>query len=177
MMGSRRYIVSFALALLLIPGEAEGQLGFLDGPTLAVGPEISYSPDRRMGLGGRARWTLPNGVNLVGQGIFFFPGAEGVAEPDAKAKQRWWQANLNATSAPDAWGGWIYFGAGAVYTRRTLELEHNGFSVASTGSRWFMNILVGAQIPGASRTPFVEAKRELRDGRWVFTTGLTFGVF
>lgn len=177
MRGLGKYVAGLALAVLLAPSEAQGQLGYLGEPSLAAGPEVSYSRDRRIGIGGRARWTLPNGVNLVGQGIFFFPGADGVAEADAKATQRWWQANLNATAAPDTWGGWIYLGAGAAYTRRTLELEHEGFSVTSTGSRWFMNILVGAQIPGGARTPFVEAKRELRDGRWVFTTGFTVGVF
>lgn len=169
-------LMAFAMAALLVAVPASPIEAQLVPATeiLGFGPEIGWAKNRRLALGARGSLTLRDGVRLVGQGLYFFPDNGDLVEPGFSASQRWWQTNMNLLSAPASWGGWFYLGVGASYTRRALTLTGAGTEASSVQDRWAVNGILGMQIPGGGRTPFVELKKEIRDGPWMVSAGFLY---
>ncbi|MDH3224903.1 MAG: hypothetical protein OEO23_14375 [Gemmatimonadota bacterium] len=142
-----------------------------------VGPELSWSEGRRVGVGGRTDVLLTGQVRAYAQGVYYFPDTSHLVEPEASAERKRIELNLNIVREPVRWGGWLYLGAGLSWEWRSLEVAFEGLDERVTNSDWAANAIIGVRKPGPGWVPHLELKRELwRLGWWVLTAGASLPV-
>jgi len=143
---------------------------------LRLSPELGWSRNRDLGLGGRASWEVRE-IRVVGEFVHFFPSGDGVASPDVVVDPTYWEANVNALFPFDRRAVTVYLGAGAGYAKRLLALERDGFRSEADVSDWALNLILGARLPGDGPSPFAESKVEIgRNRQFMLLAGVAFPI-
>jgi hypothetical protein len=159
MIWTKRHLALLAApltALFLLTGPAAQQLD----AQVALGPQGNWGSEADFGVGGRVLVNIPN-VNLefVGSADMFFPEGD-VDWLDLNANLFYHIHLVDTPVIP-------YLGGGLNVARLS-----NGVSTTEAG----LNLGGGLRFPGASLTPFVEARAVISDAdQFVLTAGILFG--
>ena len=143
----------------------------------SVGPEVSWSQRRSVGVGARGDARLSEQVRAYVQGVYYSPGTSDLVEPGVEADRKRAELNLNVVREPERWQGWLYLGAGVSWEWRSLDVTLDGLHESVSSSDWAANVVAGLRRPGPGWIPHVEVKRELwRFGWWVVTAGASLPI-
>jgi opacity protein-like surface antigen len=139
-------------------------------------PEAGLSEHRGMTIGGRVGHPVVAGLDLVAQGLIFFPDENGVADPGVAVTRSAWHTSLNALYFFDRTRGFApYVGVGLRYGRASLSVIVDGLRAAEVDSGVSRNILGGAQINRLPGRPFIEY-RTGGPGGWILSAGGHFAL-
>ena len=138
-------------------------------------PEAGWSDLRGITVGGRVGAEVVGGLDLVGQGLVFFPDESGVGDRGVAVDRSAWQLSTNAMYVFDRDRPLSpYVGAGVGYGVAGLTVVVDGLR-ASRGQRGFgTNFLGGIRFPRLPAAPFVEVR--FGDETWTLTGGVLTGL-
>lgn len=143
----------------------------VEGQQLYATPEAGWSDLRGFTVGGRAGAAVIGGLDLVLQGLVYFPDESGVADPGVDVDRNSWQVSANAMYVFDRTRGIApYVGVGGRYGAASLTLVVDGMRASRKQDGFGTNILGGVRFPRLPGHPFAEVR--WGDETWT----LTFGV-
>lgn len=138
-------------------------------------PEAGWSDLRGIAVGGRVGAKVVGGLDLVGQGLVFFPDESGVGDPGVAVDRSAWQLSTNAMYVFDRSRVLSpYVGAGVRYGASDLTVVVDGLRASREQSGFGMNFLGGVRFPRIPAAPFVEVR--FGDDTWTLTGGVLVGL-
>lgn len=158
------FVAFSSIALTSMPADASAQ-------SMYASPELGVSKHRGPAAGARVGLPVFGGLDLVAQGLVFFPDEEQTADPGVAVDRSLWHASLNAIYVFDRSRAFApYVGVGGRYGRSTLSIVVDGLRARAVDARFSPNVLGGVRLPRLPGTPFVEY-RSGGGGGWVLTAG------
>lgn len=148
--------------------------------TLYVAPQGAWSENRDFAAGLRVGLELERRVSIVAEGVHFFPGTDGIAEPGVGVSRSVDRASLNVLlTLNPGHRVQIYGGLGMGYLRSRLALTVDGREEGINRRRWVTNRLIGLRASlGRYGTPFLEWGSEVSRGRpQVWAAGVAIRLF
>jgi opacity protein-like surface antigen len=138
-------------------------------------PEAGWSDLRGITVGGRAGVEVVGGLDLVGQGLVFFPDESGVGDQGVAVDRSAWQLSTNAIYVFDRRRALSpYVGAGVRYGASDLTVVVDGLRASRGQSGFGTNFLGGVRFPRLPAAPFVEVR--FGDETWTLTGGVLLGL-
>lgn len=135
-----------------------------------VSPEGGWSERRGLALGARIGSELVRGLEVVGQGLVFFPDEDALGDPGVEVRRTAWQAAANVMYVFDPERALSpYVGVGARYGRATLTIVVDDLRAKDRASGVDPHLLGGVRLPRLPASPFVEVRGG--DGGWTMTFG------
>jgi len=160
-------VATLLAALALGPQESAAQQWYAT-------PEVGWSDLRGITVGGRVGAEVIGGLDLIAQGLVFFPDESGVADPGVAVSRSAWQLSTNAIYVFDrARALSPYVGAGLRYGAADLTVVADGLRASRGQSGFGTNLLGGVRFPRLPAAPFVEVR--FGDETWVLTGGVLLG--
>lgn len=143
----------------------------IDGQQLYATPEAGWSDLRGFTVGARAGAAVVGGLDVVLQGLVYFPDESGVADPGVDVARSSWQASANAMYVFDRSRGIApYVGAGVRYGVASLTLVVDGLRASRRTDGFGTNVLGGVRFPRLPAHPFAEVR--WGDETWTLTVGV-----
>ena len=135
-----------------------------------VSPEGGWSERRGLALGARIGSELVRGLEVVGQGLVFFPDESALGDPGVGVRRTAWQAAANLLYVFDPTRALSpYVGVGARYGRATLTIVVDDLRAKDRASGVDPHLLGGLRLPRLPASPFIEVRGG--DGGWTMTFG------
>jgi len=167
---------SHALASLLVVWAAiAATAGEVAAQRWYATPEAGWSDLRGLAVGGRVGAEVLGGLDLVGQGLVFFPEESGVGDPGVAVDRSAWQLSSNAIYVLDRTRILSpYLGVGVRYGTTDLTVIVDGLRASRGQSGFGTNVLGGVRFPRLPADPFVEVR--FGDDTWTLTGGVLLGL-
>lgn len=161
----RRRDHALAIVLLSVAAVSPGA-----AQSLYVSPEGGWSERRGLALGARVGSELVRGLEVVGQGLVFFPDEDALGDPGVDVRRSAWQVAGNVLYVFDpARAISPYVGAGVRYGRATLTIVVDDLRARDRATGIDPHLLGGVRLPRLPASPFVEVRGG--DGAWTMTFG------
>ncbi len=139
-----------------------------------VAPQGGWSEFRRLTLGGQVGQRLVGGLEVMVEGLVFFPEQAESTTARVFVSRSAWQANTALLYAFDRTRRAIpYVGVGASYAKNSRTVVVDGVRARLAVTGWTPTAIIGLRVPRGGVTPFVEWRNELRrDNQWVVVGGV-----
>ena len=147
-----------------------GLMAPLAGQAVYATPEAGWSERRGLALGGRVGSEVLTGLEVVAQGLVFFPDEETVGDPGVDVSRTAWQAAVNLIYLFDPNRALApYVGAGVRYGRSSLTIVVDDLRARDRRAGVDPHLLGGLRLPRLPASPFIEVRGG--DGAWTATVG------